>query len=146
MRIQETPELIAEVAASTILLAQSWARIELVIIYCQMTHSLKQLHSQIEAMPSDWVKAIVLSWLSNSNGNLSDFERLIAETADISGEYQWGKIDTAQRFESLSEAEMIAESIAALEDYQTHKMGIPHDQVKPWADSLGSDRELPCPK
>ncbi|HAX87617.1 MAG TPA: hypothetical protein DCY91_15475 [Cyanobacteria bacterium UBA11370] len=111
-----------------------------------MTHSLKQLHSQIEAMPSDWVKAIVLSWLSNSNGNLSDFERLIAETADFSGDYQWGKIDTEYQFQPLSESQMITESLTALQDYQTNKMGIPHEQVKQWADSLGSDRELPCPE
>jgi hypothetical protein len=111
-----------------------------------MAQSLQQLHSQIQAMPSDWVKAIVLSWLTNSNGNLNDFERLIEENAAASREYQWGEIDTAQEFQPLSEEQMIAESLSTWQDYQMHQMGIPHHQVKEWADSLGSDGELPCPK
>jgi hypothetical protein len=111
-----------------------------------MAKSIKQLHAQIQAMPSDSVKAIVLSWLNQSNGNLSDFERLIAEIAEETQEYQWGEIDTANQFQSLSEEQTIAQSLAALEDYQTNKTGIPHDRVKQWSDSLGSDRELPCPQ
>jgi len=53
-----------------------------------MAQSIKQLHAQIQAMPSDSVKAIVLSWLNQSNGNLSDFERLIAEIAEETEGYQ----------------------------------------------------------
>jgi hypothetical protein len=54
-----------------------------------MAQSTKQLHAQIQAMPSDTVKAIVLSWLNLSNANLSDFEqsqKLRREARDISGE------------------------------------------------------------
>ncbi|MEG5035345.1 hypothetical protein [Microcoleus sp. AT3-D2] len=54
-----------------------------------MAQSIKQLHAQIQAMPSDSVKAIVLSWLNQSNGNLSDFEqsqKLPRKRRDISGE------------------------------------------------------------
>ena len=111
-----------------------------------MAQSIKQLHAQIQAMPSDSVKAIVLSWLNQSNGNLSDFERLIAEIAEETEGYQWGEIDTANEFQPLSEEQTIAQSLAALQDYQTNKTGIGHDRVKQWADSLGSDRELPCPQ
>jgi hypothetical protein len=111
-----------------------------------MAQSIKQLHAQIQAMPSDSVKAIVLSWLNQSNGNLSDFERLIAEIAEETEGYQWGEIDTANEFQPLSEEETIARSLAALQDYQTNKTGIGHDRVKQWADSLGTDRELPCPQ
>jgi transcriptional regulator with AAA-type ATPase domain len=111
-----------------------------------MAQSLQQLHAQIEAMPSDLVKEIVLSWLTNFKGNLGEFERLIAETAPQSEEYQWGEINTAQEFQLLSEEQMIAESLAALQDYQTLKRGISHQEVKQWADSLGSEGELPCPK
>ncbi|NJK77531.1 MAG: hypothetical protein HC942_30985 [Microcoleus sp. SU_5_6] len=32
-----------------------------------MPQSIQQLHARIQAMPSDWVKAIVLSWLTDSN-------------------------------------------------------------------------------
>ena len=88
-----------------------------------MQNSLKQLHAQIQAMPSDSVKAIVLSWLNQSNGNLSDFERLIAEIAEETEGYQWGEIDTANEFQPLSEEETIAQSPAALQDYQTNNTG-----------------------
>ena len=88
-----------------------------------MAQSIKQLHAQIQAMPSDSVKAIVLSWLNQSNGNLSDFERLIAEIAEETEGYQWGEIDTAKEFQPLSEEETIALSLAALQDYQTNKTG-----------------------
>jgi len=105
-----------------------------------MAQSTKQLHAQIQAMPSDSVKAIVLSWLNQSNGNLSDFERLITEIAEGSEGYQWGEIDTANEFQPLSEEQTIARSLSVLEDYQTNKTGISGDRVKQWADSLGSDR------
>jgi hypothetical protein len=55
---------------------------------------------------------IVLSWLTNSNGNLSDFERLIAETADRAHRYQWGEIDATKQFQPLIEPQPIAQSKA----------------------------------
>ena len=89
-----------------------------------MAQSIKQLHAQIQAMPSDSVKAIVLSWLNQSNGNLGDFERLITEIDTANEEeYQWGEIDTANEFQRLSEAQTIAQSLSVLQDYQTNKMG-----------------------
>ncbi|MEG4302532.1 hypothetical protein [Microcoleus sp. D3_18a_C4] len=89
-----------------------------------MAQSIKQLHAKIQAMPSDSVKAIVLSWLNQSNGiDLSDFERLIAEMAEETEGYQWGEIDTANEFQPLSEEETIALSLAALQDYQKNKTG-----------------------
>ncbi|MEG3941621.1 MULTISPECIES: hypothetical protein [unclassified Microcoleus] len=111
-----------------------------------MAQSIKQLHAQIQVMPSDAVKAIVLSWLNLSNANLSDFERLIAEIVEENEGYQWGEIDTANQFHPLSEEQTIASSLSVLEDYQTSKIGVSGDRVKEWADSLGSDRELPCPQ
>lgn len=88
-----------------------------------MAQSIKQLHAQIQAMPSDSVKAIVLSWLNQSNGNLSDFERLIAEIAEETEGYQWGEIDTAKEFQPLGEEQTIAKSLAALQDYQKNQTG-----------------------
>ncbi|MEG4859208.1 hypothetical protein QUB75_16585 [Microcoleus sp. K1-B6] len=57
-----------------------------------------------------------------------------------------GEIDTANESQTLIEEQTIAQSLAALQDYQTNKTGIGHDLVKQWADSLGTDRELPCPQ
>jgi len=70
----------------------------------------------------------------------------IVEIAEGSEGYQWGEIDTANQFQPLSEEQTIALSVLALQDYQTNKTGISGDRVKQWADSLGSDRELPCPQ
>ncbi|MEG3862977.1 hypothetical protein [Microcoleus sp. herbarium12] len=109
-----------------------------------MAQSLKQLHAQVQAMPSDSVKAIVLSWLNLSNGNLSDLERLIAEIAEESEGYQWGEIDTENQFQPLGEEQTIAMSLSVLEDYQKSKTGISGDRVKEWADSLGSDVLANC--
>ena len=52
----------------------------------------------------------MLSWLTNSNGNLSDFERLLPETADRAQGYQWGEIDTAKQFQPLIEPQPIVQS------------------------------------
>ncbi|MEG4329551.1 hypothetical protein [Microcoleus sp. herbarium5] len=78
-----------------------------------MAQSIKQLHAQIQAMPSDSVKAIVLSWLNQSNGNLSNFERLIPEIAEETEGYQWGEIGTVNEFQPLSKEETSAQSLAA---------------------------------
>jgi hypothetical protein len=104
-----------------------------------MGQSIKQLDAQIQAMPSDLVKAIVLSWLNQSNGNLSDFERLIAEIAEETEEYQWGEIDTAKEFQPRVRRTNDRPESRSLQDYQTNKTGISGDRVKQWADSLGSD-------
>jgi hypothetical protein len=53
---------------------------------------------------------IVLSWLTHSNGNLSHFEGLIAETADRAQGYQWGEIDTTKQFQPLIEPQPIVQS------------------------------------
>ncbi|MGB3262640.1 MAG: hypothetical protein WBA89_01670 [Microcoleus sp.] len=50
-------------------------------------------------------------------------ERLIAEIAEETQEYQWGEIDTANEFQPLGEEQTIAQSLAALQDYQTNKTG-----------------------
>ena len=84
--------------------------------------------------------------MTHSNGNLSDLERLIAENTDLTQDYQWGEINTENQFESLGEAETIARSLEVLQDYRTNKKGISHDRVKQWAESLGTDGELPCPQ
>ena len=104
-----------------------------------MAQSIKQLHAKIQVMSSDAVKAIALSGLNQSNGNLSDLERLITEITEESEGYQWGEIDTANEFQPLSEKQTIAISLAALQDYQKSKTGISGDRVKEWADNLGSD-------
>ena len=81
-----------------------------------MAESIKQLHAQIQVMPSDTVKAIVLSWLNLSNANLSDLERLIAEIAEGSEGYQWGEIYTSIQFQPLSDDQTIALSLLSLPD------------------------------
>jgi len=55
---------------------------------------------------------IVLSWLTHSKGNVSDFERLIAEAADRTHRYQWGEIETTKQFQPLIEPQPIAQSKA----------------------------------
>jgi hypothetical protein len=92
-----------------------------------------QIANQIQALDSHQVKALVLSWLTDTGGSLQDFESLLQAEYPLSDQPQ-------------TEAEMIEKSLQALEEYQRTGTGISHDRVREWLDSLGTDQPLPCPK
>lgn len=49
-------------------------------------------------------------------------------------------------FQLLNDAEMLSQSLAALVEYRDSDQNIAHQNVAAWADSLGTDNELPCPQ
>jgi hypothetical protein len=108
-----------------------------------MSQSIQQLQSQVQAMSSDRVKEIVLSWLASGEDTIGAFERLLEEGE---ADFEWGKINESDQFQPMSEDEMVAESLAAWADYQRNPEGVSHEVVKRWAESLGRDDELPCPQ
>ena len=100
-----------------------------------MTISKLQIVQQLQKLPAERVKALVLSWLLESDGNLGEFESLLHEATE-DPVWTMGEISEALVFEPLTEAEMIAKSQEALKAYQENGRAIPTDQVKQWANSL----------
>ena len=52
--------------------------------------------------------------------------------------FEYGEIDPELNFQPLTETQMIAESKSALDKYLNTGLGVKHEQVKKWANSLGN--------
>ena len=108
----------------------------------------KQILERLELLPGEQVKNLLLKWLINSSGNLEDFEELLKSQSNQKTEelLDYGEMDSALNFRSLTEEEMICQSKLALEAYHREGVSVTHDRVREWVDSLGTDAEKPCPK
>ncbi|MFM2431601.1 MAG: hypothetical protein RLZZ511_2814 [Cyanobacteriota bacterium] len=100
-----------------------------------------QLLDQIQAMEGHDVKALVLEWLTGTDGRLEDLEQMLD-----GDEVVYGEINEEGRFQSLTETEMVAQSLQVLEEYKRDRDGVSHDRVSEWLDSIGTEHPLPCPK
>ena len=100
-----------------------------------------QLLDQIASMEDQAVKALVVEWLSGTDGSLDDFGRLIDDTDDLT----YGEIDDQGEFQPLTEAQMAAQSLQTLEAYKRNRDGVSHDQVSHWLNSIGTENPLPRP-
>ncbi|MEM9927735.1 MAG: hypothetical protein AAF915_29120 [Cyanobacteria bacterium P01_D01_bin.50] len=103
----------------------------------------QQILEHIEVLPSEKVKTLLLTWLTNSSGNLEDFEQLLANqpSSVMENTFEYGEIDGDLNFQPLSEAQMVQQSKLALEEYHRQGSGVAHDTVCKWADSLGTNEE-----
>ncbi|MEO1429307.1 MAG: hypothetical protein AAFS12_17540 [Cyanobacteria bacterium J06632_19] len=103
----------------------------------------QQILEHLEALPSEEVKTLLLTWLTNSSGNLEDFEQLLANQPNktIKESFEYGEIDTELNFQALTEAQMVKQSKLALEDYRRKGSGVAHNTVRESADSLGTNEE-----
>ncbi len=108
----------------------------------------EQILEHLEALPPEQVKILLFNWLSTSDGDLEDFERLLTNQPNQITEdaFEFGEIDTALGFRSLTEAEMIEKSLSSLDAYRRNGSSVSHDRVREWVDSLGTDEERPCPR
>lgn len=108
----------------------------------------QQILEHIEALPSQQVKSLLLTWLNGSEGDLEDFQRLLANppTQNTEESFEYGEIDTALNFQPLTEDEMVRQSKSALEAYRRTGSGVAHNLVREWVDSLETDTERPCPR
>ncbi len=116
-----------------------------------MTASIirQQILEHLEALPGEQVKTLLLTWLTASEGDLEDFERLLTNQSGQTREefsFEFGEVDAALNFQPLTEAEMVKQSQSALEAYRRKGSGVAHERVREWADSLGTDQEHPCPR
>ena len=94
-------------------------------------------------MPSEQVKSLMLAWLQDDLQSQEQFS-LWVETAQPN--LEWGNITTQLEFQPLSDAEMLSQSLIALTEYRDSGQSIAHQNVAAWAESLGTDNELPCPQ
>ncbi|ODG96218.1 MULTISPECIES: hypothetical protein [unclassified Nostoc] len=108
----------------------------------------QQILEQLETLPPEQVKTLLLTWLTSSSGDLEDFEQLVTNQAIQTTEesFEYGEIDAALNFQPLTEAQMVQQSQSALEAYRSTGSGVAHDRVREWADSLGTEQERPCPR
>lgn len=100
-----------------------------------------QLLDHIQAMEGHDVKALILAWLMGTDGRLEDLEQMLDGDAIV-----YGELDAQGNFQPLTAAEMAAQSLQVLEEYQRNRDGVSHDRVSEWLDSIGSENPLPCPK
>ena len=107
-----------------------------------------QIANHVQGLDSEQVKALVLDWLAQTDGSLSDFEYLLTAeyAATDEDEAVYGNRDEQGTFQPLTEAEMAAKSLQVLEEYKRTRKGVPHERVREWLDSIGTDNPLPCPK
>ncbi|MEA5593734.1 hypothetical protein [Rivularia sp. UHCC 0363] len=72
----------------------------------------QQILNHLEALPSEQVKTLLSNFLTNSSGNLEDFEQLLANrpTQDIKKSFEYGEIDAGLNFQALTEAQMVQQS------------------------------------
>ncbi len=108
----------------------------------------QQILEHLEALPGEQVKTLLLTWLSVSEGDLQDFERLLNhESTQTTQElFEYGHIDTALNFQPLTQGQMVEQSQSALEMYRRTGLGVAHERVREWVDNLGTDQERPCPR
>jgi hypothetical protein len=108
----------------------------------------QQILGYLEVLTGEEVKIILLQWLSGSDGNLEDFERLLTNqsTQEVEKSFEYGNINAELNFQPLTEVQMIQQSKSVLENYQSKGSGVAHNLVREWVDSLGTDEELPCPR
>ncbi len=106
----------------------------------------QQILEHLESLPGEQVKTLLLTWLTDSEGNLEDFEQLLQTTQATEASLEFGEINPNLNFQPLTEAEMIEQSKLALETYLREGSGVPHNQVREWVNSLGTDEEGACPR
>jgi hypothetical protein len=111
----------------------------------------QQIANYVQTLGGEQVKALVLDWLSATDASLVDFKRLL-ETEYMhpsdsdTEELVYGELDQNLSFHPLTEEEMIHAILNTLEDYRNRRGGVPHDQVREWAGTLGADSETSCPQ
>ena len=108
-----------------------------------MDSSPQQLRDRLLEMPSDQVKSLMLAWLQDDTLGLQQFSNWVAVAQP---NLEWGTVTPQLEFQSLAEAEMIAQSLVALTAYQGGEKAIAQADMEAWANSLGSEDELQCPQ
>ncbi len=96
----------------------------------------QQIADHVRELEGEQVKALVLHWLAGTDGNPTEFERLLQAEYTTDEEIIYGEFDAALNFQPLAEEQIIHQSLEALEEYRRTGNGIAHARVQEWVDSL----------
>jgi hypothetical protein len=114
-----------------------------------MTDIRQQIDTQLEAYSSlDALKTAVREWFKTSDGSLD------ALTTALSTYHNRGYDLNSNDWQELQDQDLTfktddaatREDKCRLQRYWETGYGISHEQVAAWLNSVGTDRELPCPK
>ena len=109
------------------------------------TNIRHELAAIVRELPAEKVKTAVLQWLGTGKGDIADLKQNLSLEPE-SSQMVYGAIDTNLDFTPLTEEEMIAQSLEALNEYQQSGRGVSQQTMDNWVASLGTDEELPCPR
>ncbi len=104
-----------------------------------------ELAERIQHLPAEQIKQAVLQWLGTTESKLVDLERTLTQDSHQS-QLVYGTVDNHNNFVPLTEEEMVAQSLEALAEFQQSGRGIDSKTMESWVDSLGTDKQLPCPQ
>jgi hypothetical protein len=76
-----------------------------------MELSPQMLQERLQAMADDQVKSLMIAWLQDDLLVLQQFTSWIKTTQP---DFEWGQIDSELNFQTLSDPEMLEQSLAAL--------------------------------
>ncbi len=114
-----------------------------------MTDIRQQIATQLETYSSlDALKTAVREWVNTSDGSLDALITALSTYQDegynLSGD-DWQQLQE-QDLTFKSDDATREEDIHRLQRYRETGYGIPHEQVAAWLESVGTNRELPCPE
>lgn len=114
-----------------------------------MTDIKQQIATQLEAYNSlDALKIAVREWVDTSDGSLDALKTALSIHHDEG--YNLSESDWQQLHEQglmfTNDDATKEEDMRRLQRYRETGYGIPHEQVAVWLDSVGTNRELPCPE
>lgn len=110
------------------------------------TNIRQELATIVRDLPAEKVKTAVIEWLGREKGDIADLKQNLSTEYSNQLPMVRSAIDSNGDFTPKSESEMIAQSLEALNEYQLHGRSVSQQAMSEWADSLGTDDELPCPR
>ena len=99
----------------------------------------------INDLPAEKLKQAVLKWLDTKEGNLWDLEQTLVQETN-QPQMVYGSIDNHDNFVPLNEEEMVAQSLEALDEFQKTGRSTSQKMMESWVESLGTEKQFPCPQ
>lgn len=102
------------------------------------TDTVQKITSYLAVLPGDQVKAAMLAWTTNADISIAALEQALAkekETIAIA-DTLYESEDFETEFPSMTESEMIEESLHSLAEYQRTGESITQENMEAWAKTL----------
>lgn len=109
----------------------------------------QQIRKNLDRLSDRQQASALRSWVAQPDTSLEALAEILETqpTEEFAlDDLEFGTLDDDLNFSPLTEAEMIQQSLAILEDYKRDRRAISHEQVEAWVASLGTGNEIPCPR